>query len=328
MFSALVCLTSCDWCDDKYNDETKIIRKKEESKSAGDFMIVNTRTNETLTISNFTTEYLTARIGDTLKIRFNPDSTYTDYSFTQKYSLLNNQTIEVNDLEYDYIVPNIADGMYNITLDANASGDTKDKLWDLTAYGKFGLRIVVPYAKITYKLSCTSVFLEYATPQVTYVGNDGKPVTYTIATDEWTEREDWQEYVEEYDFRSVIVIDGDTIVSEPEKLMGWEKTVQYDNFSVVDDEMKVTYIPKKNIPTGAVHYLEGLSPSLHGEFEYTDDNGKRHTSDINISITININVNGPSSELYGQSLSDIIGNHYNYKGFHIESNGTHEEKGE
>ena len=92
-------------------------------------------------------------------------------------------------------------------------------------------------------------------------------------------------------------------------------------FNVVDDEMTVVYIPKDNIPMGNVDKIEGLKPGLSAHLEFVDDNG-RYYKPIFIDMDIDINIGTPGS----RSLSEIISDHHNYKGFHVESNGTYDTK--
>ena len=309
-------LVSCDCCDDT---EESIVTKEPEkmsSESAGDFIVINTRTNDTLTVKGYSTNPLAARIGDTLKIVFNPEEKFKGYPFKTSYNLPNSK-VEKDDLEYEYIVTNLKEGTYDIDLEANSSGTSiaNDTIWELTAKGKFYLKIIIPYVNIDYQLSCPTVLLEYAIPQITYVGNDGTPVTFTIP------ESDWEEGVVYVPNTTVIVIDGDTIVSESMKKMQWTKHVKYDDFSIVDDEMTVVYVPRDNIPMGNVDKIEGLKPGLSAHLEFVDDNGRYYKPMI-IDIDIDISIGTPGS----RSLSDIISSYRNYKGFHVESNGTYDTK--
>ena len=314
MLICVICVTSC--CTDDAEKVYPASPEKVSSNSAGNFIVVNTRTNDSLTVKGESESdggEITAHIGDTLKIIFNPEN-YKDYSFETKYTLPNNKTEKgkEGDLEYRYIVTSLKKGKYSIDLNASSSGATDDKIWDLTASGKFNLNIV-SYANLDYQLYCSSALLTYATPQIIHTGNNGNSVTFTIPESEW-EEDDSDDMMEP----TIIMIDGDTIVSES-KMMRWTKHIEYDDFSVIDDEMTVVYIPKDNVPMGNVDNTEGLKPILSANLEFVDDDGSKHKPRI-IDIDISI---GSSS---GSPLSDIISNYRNYKGFHVESNGTYNTK--
>ena len=164
------------------------------------------------------------------------------------------------------------------------------------------------YVNIEYNLVCSSALLEYAVPQVTYTGSDGVPVTFTIPESAWEEAKDNKNQT------FVIEINGDTI-SKSGNLVQWKYPVRYDDFSVVDDEMTVIYIPKPDIPTGktAAAFPHQLSAKIDIRYE---DGNESHPIEIDQSTSINI----------GETLSDIISNYRNYKGYHIESNGTFQVK--
>ncbi|MCH5311343.1 MAG: hypothetical protein J1E57_05220 [Prevotella sp.] len=318
---SVVCMISCSTDD----IETSGIEKVE-SKSAGDFIVVNKRTNETLTIKEATedgAEEIIAHVGDTLKITFNPETKYKDYSFKKRYILPDNRVEggKENDSEYEYVITSLKKGVYGIDLEASSSGTNDKTNWDLQAKGKFNMKIV-PYVNVDYVLSCPNALLEFATPQVIYVGNDGKPVTFTIPESDWKELI----YPESWDLedeKAIVVIDGESIISEQTKTMQWTKYVEYDDFSVIDDEMTVVYIPKNNIPTGNVDKIEGLKPRLNANLEFADDDGQKRKPMI-IDIDVDMNIGAPGSK----SLYEIISNHRNYKGFHVESNGTYDTKKE
>lgn len=91
------------------------------------------------------------------------------------------------------------------------------------------------YADVHFILSCSEDLLDYATPQVTYVNEEGESVTVQIADSEWEENED---------------IDFDVTFDDASfdaKIMKWTKTIRFEEFPI-DDEMTVTYLPKANMP--------------------------------------------------------------------------------
>lgn len=302
-------------------DEPTPSPQKVESDAAGDFVVINVRTSDTLMVkgksASSSYEEMTAHIGDTLIITFSPNANYENYSFEIIKNVFPISEARNKDgvIENKYVVSNNK-GTYDIILSASSFGQTDDKIWNLTATGRFSLKIVY-HAYVDYKLSCPNVLLKYATPQVTYVGNDGDTLRFTIPASEWKEfiiPESW----DMEDEMSVVVIDGDTVVSESLKLMQWEKHIEYENYSIIDDEMKVTYIPKDNIPVGNVNKIENFSPSLSRSIEFVDDDGKLHKPYI-FEISIGITIGS-----YTQTLYDAVSKYSDYRGCHIESNGTYD----
>ena len=197
----------------------------------------------------------------------------------------------------------------------------KRKICDVTNIVLLSMMLVAcdsckedPYIDIDYQLDCPSVLLEYATPQVTYKGNNGAPITFTIPGSEWTETDDYA--------KTTIVIDGDTIISGANKKMRWTKQVQYVNVPIVDDEITVVYIPKESIPMGNTTVVTGLKPTLIASVKIIDEDGKNlHPTNVNVNTDITINGN-----IVRRTLADMINSYCNYKGFHIESDGTCEDK--
>lgn len=91
------------------------------------------------------------------------------------------------------------------------------------------------YADVHFILSCSEDLLDYVTPQVTYINETGQSVTVQIAESEWVENE-------AIDFG--ITFDD---ASFDAKIMKCTRTIRFKNFPI-DDEMKVTYLPKVNMP--------------------------------------------------------------------------------
>lgn len=211
-----------------------------------------------------------------------------------------------------------------------------------------------PYADIVYTLNISEEMLKYSVPQVTYTGNDGKPVTYTIDEKEFEVNEKLNKWGTHFHG------DEDKTYSEGEenaKILRWRKHIHYDDFSTVDDEISVTYIPKDNagdmrlshayhnLSTGLVlfdgkamrtfrptnKYEELSSNIINGEmktiwnFSWLDSNGRPIYKTISIDSFIG-NI--------GFSFIDSSGNHVeikfvdcifdtfkDYQGVHLERNG-------
>jgi len=169
-----------------------------------------------------------------------------------------------------------------------------------------------PSLDIDYTLTCSEGLLEYATPQVSYVSNGNTPVSFAILEGEWS-------VVEEKDQSSTIniIIDGDTI-TKSQKLMKWTKHIHYEDFTVVDDELTVTYTPKSNIPAGCV-LASGFEHTLTAAIDFVDEDGNRHKP-TEIEQNTSITIGG------GKTLSEIISEFKDYKGYHVESNGHYNKK--
>lgn len=156
---------------------------------------------------------------------------------------------------------------------------------------------------ITYTLECSEAFLQYAMPQVVYKSNNGNGTLITISDNEWTESS-----------TTVVRING---VDKP--LKKWTKTITYKDFSVVDDEMIVTYTPKANAESVEFQgYLLTINEhNLSAKVELEDEDGNTYVHSTHpLSI---------KSESYS-SLIDYINKQHDYRGFHIVCNGTIQEK--
>ncbi|MCH5311739.1 MAG: hypothetical protein J1E57_07285 [Prevotella sp.] len=179
----------------------------------------------------------------------------------------------------------------------------KRKLWSIISIILLSTMIVScskdedPYVIFEFRLDCPSALLRYATPQVTYKGNDGGAITFTIPESEWTE-------TGISNGMTTVVINGETVVLEAQRMMRWTKRVRYDEIPA-EDEMTVVYIPKNNVPAGNVSVIDNFEPKISGEMNYWDELGKMHqfTGD-----GINPNVAFGS----GTSLADIISKYQNY----------------
>lgn len=170
------------------------------------------------------------------------------------------------------------------------------------------------YADIDYTIVCSDDLLDYATPEVTYKGNDGTVNTFSISEGEWIEADNLNNNV-----NTKIVIGNDTI-SKSRKIKKWTKHVHYDDFSIIDDEISVKYIPKASIPTGKV-YIADFVHQVTGSLSFRDDDGNQYEP-----IFIEQNVNGPIDLTGKSSLSDIINTFNDHYGFHVESNGKYSKK--
>ena len=166
-----------------------------------------------------------------------------------------------------------------------------------------------PHLVIDYRLECSDVFLKYVTPQITYKGNDGVPVTFSISESDWAVT-----YVSNSKM-ATIVVDEDTIVFRGhEKIMRWTKHVEYDDFVVVDDEMRVVYVPKGNMPMGN-SFPTLIKPVLTKSIELMDNDESKWSSsfETNNLDVIQINEN--------QLFSDVLNRLYDREWCHVERNG-------
>lgn len=165
-----------------------------------------------------------------------------------------------------------------------------------------------PEADIDYTLTCSSDLLEYVTPQITYSSN-GNTITYNITDEEWSDVNSNDESI-----KTSIVINGDTITRE-RVLKKWTKHVHYDDFSIIDDEMVVTYIPKSGIQSDQVRLLNHYH-NLSAKLDFTDEDNNQYL--ILPSINLSLDLSGPA-------LSDIVIRGKDHAGYHVESNGKYNE---
>ena len=218
----------------------------------------------------------------------------------------------------------------------------------------------IPYVDIAYTLNCSEDFLKYVTPQVTYTGDDGNPVTYQIDESEFELNEGITKWAE-HSHGDETVGDGE----EDARIMKWTKRVRYEDFQSVDDKMTVTYIPKEGYDGGLL--LGHLFHNLSAAFSLLDDKGENtvflsaNTIDSNlvagqpdmlVSITgvdasgvpyvdnfkftsfipEAIVIQGVDSDgepyLYAYTFADLIEQYKDlytdFQGFHIEKDGTYE----
>lgn len=171
-----------------------------------------------------------------------------------------------------------------------------------------------PRIDIDYTLLCSTDLLEYATPQITYTKSGKDPITIPIAENEWEEVKD-QDVTSE---KTIITIKGETITKDS-KLVKWKKHVHYDDFSIVDDVIDVTYKPKETAKDVIVIFA-AFTHSLSANLVFVDKDGNRITPNDNYNnniITINI----------GQSmyLEELINSYKDRMGFHVENNGKYSQ---
>lgn len=111
----------------------------------GDFTVINMGTNDTLKISGGINigsyPSLTAHNGNVIKIIFEPSQEYSDYVFNTKYTLPNDEVVE-NQPEYEYVIGESLEGLYNIYLSAKSEGSKNLSQWNITAGGAFILNVV------------------------------------------------------------------------------------------------------------------------------------------------------------------------------------------
>lgn len=101
----------------------------------GNYIIVNTRTNDTLEIkrNQNKSDILNACNGDTIKVNFEPEEKYKECIFKTKYTFLNGQVVE-NKLECEYVIADAHPGEHAVRLEA----------WNdsITASGVFTLKVI------------------------------------------------------------------------------------------------------------------------------------------------------------------------------------------
>lgn len=193
----------------------------------------------------------------------------------------------------------------------------------------------VRYVDIDYTLNCSEDLLKYATPQVTYVDDEGREVTVQIADSEW-------EVNEEATF-SVTFED----VSLNAKILKWTKRIHREEFPV-DDEVTVTYIPKANMPEYDEEKVNLFYRNLLISNQFVDE-GNEHTSpggenESGSSLTIDVTLEevldrglpyilgaGGGSVVIGatnETIEKLINLYQTKKVIHVESDGTYSIKEE
>ena len=160
-----------------------------------------------------------------------------------------------------------------------------------------------PSIDIEYTLECSEFLLQNATPQISYKGNDGQTVIIQVNDNDWKETSS----------PSVPIKVNDKEINNSMKK--WTKTVRYDDFGTVDDELTITYIPKDD----ASNYNGSLLPYCQHHLSLTgtlsdEDGDKTPFGYIDEQKTI-----VPNNEF---SLSDGIKQFRDYRGIHATSNGT------
>ena len=121
-----------------------------------------------------------------------------------------------------------------------------------------------PYVTIKYKLICDEALLNYATPIVTYKGNDGNTITFPISDNEWKTESNYSKSIS-------VSINGTEIKSESQ-MKNWEKEITYNDFSHIEDEITITYIPKEDIPSDAKIFID-FTHDLSASLEIRDEDG-------------------------------------------------------
>lgn len=127
-------LVSCDWCE----NETIL-----GIGSGGDFTVINMGTNDTIEVSgaiSFGFKEITAHNGDIIKIKFEQNGIYKNYSFNTEYTFPNDFIVK-NQPEYEYVVGDTLSGTYDVSLSAWSSGKSHGDTWDITASGAFTLKV-------------------------------------------------------------------------------------------------------------------------------------------------------------------------------------------
>ena len=195
------------------------------------------------------------------------------------------------------------------------------------------------YVDIDYVLNCSEDLLEYATPQVTYVDDDGQEVTVQIADSEW-------EVDEDVTF-SVAFND----VSLNAKILKWTKRIHREEFPV-DDEMTVTYIPKADMPEYEATRVNKFYRRVSIDMQFVDKKGNNSTSisggntgtgNVGVNVLMSLDFitdmyvdvlgipfveehNSTSSVIVGadeEAMSDMIRDYQNIQGIRVENDGTY-----
>lgn len=114
------------------------------------------------------------------------------------------------------------------------------------------------YADVHFILSCSEDLLDYVTPQVTYINEEGLSVTVQIADSEWVEND-------AIDFG--ITFDD---ASFDAKIMKCTKTFRFKEFPI-DNEMMVTYFPRANMPDYDKTRLNMFYHNLTATMDFVDE---------------------------------------------------------
>lgn len=193
------------------------------------------------------------------------------------------------------------------------------------------------YADVHFILSCSEDLLDYATPQVTYVNEEGESVTVQIADSEWEENED-------IDFD--ITFDD---ASFDAKIMKCTKTIRFEEFPI-DDEMTVTYLPKANMPAYDKTRLNKFYHNLTATLDFVDEKNNHSFSispkypDVSYNLRstldeitefyiedmgipyINQNeyrTNGIILGADNDAIKEIISDYQDIQGISVQSDGTY-----
>ena len=196
----------------------------------------------------------------------------------------------------------------------------------------------VRYVDIDYVLNCSEDLLEYATPQVTYVDDDGQEVTVQIADSEWE--------VDEDVIFSVTFED----VSLDAKVLKWTKRIHREEFPV-DDEMTITYIPKADMPEYDEEKVNKFFRRLSVDMQFVDKKENNTTSvfggntgsgNVGVNVFESLDYitdvyidaglfflqerNTMSSIIIGvdeETMRSMIYGYQNMQGIRVESDGTY-----
>lgn len=140
MIAVMVCAISLVSCSP---NPSNIIQ---DVGGGGNFIVVNTNSNDTLIVYGGLyvdiRETLVAHNGNIIKIRFEQNEKYKDYSFTIKYTLPNDEIVE-NQSEYEYVIKDdIPEGLYSFNMTARSEGETKKDKWQISTGGGFILNVI------------------------------------------------------------------------------------------------------------------------------------------------------------------------------------------
>ena len=193
----------------------------------------------------------------------------------------------------------------------------------------------VRYVDIDYTLNCSEDLLEYATPQVSYVDDNGQEVTVQIADSEWEVNEDMTFSVTFED------------VSLDAKVLKWTKQIHREEFPV-DDEVTVTYIPKADMPEYDEEKVNLFYRDLWISNQFVDEENNHTTpggekggdSSLTIDVTLEEVLDrglpyilgaGGGSVVIGatnETIEKLINLYQTKKVIHVESDGTYSIKEE
>lgn len=155
---------------------------------------------------------------------------------------------------------------------------------------------------IEYSLECSDDLLELVTTNVSYVSNNGIPVTIPIHDEDWKDKEN-NITSNRTSSTSIVIINGDTI-NKSGKIKQWIKQVHYDDFPIMD-EMTVTYSIKEGVPSDAMIEIANFLHNLQiPQMIIKDEKKGKETVYQGISLDINTSVGKVKLKDYVEGLKE------------------------